>query len=531
MGSTRAETTAVVGTVVSRIRRKRPFSYLTLERDDCYGDVDRNAAFEHDGEFGGGLLSRQYQLAFDPILALQQGQARYHALEGLLRPGARLSAVGRLDLSRGGGGHSTPTLRVSQFDVLACDGKWTTLQRLTELVARGVLSREEVCLYFSGSSLGADARRRLDEACALQSSGPGASGELKRHLLRWSRVLAGQPEARAVRLRPPRHSAEELRALSAAERAAAPLWVVPPPSNPAVATPEGARAVARAEAAGALDVAGALGAPLASASSGRGGCGDGSRGDHARLKKGPQLRWFVGQLAPTIAALARRASSEASAAASSTGQRAGQSSSSQLPPPPPPPPVHVLDVGGGRGDLGIALAAASSAETPCRVTVLDPNARSLAAGEARARALGLGNVVFALGALRGRGGAETAEGAEAEGAEAEGAAAEGGGGGGGATTTASAVPPLAVRPLEPDSEPGPGPGLRPWRGAPTDLSLVDLVVGLHCCGGLADAALALAADRGLPFLVCPCCFHRHRKLGLWGALFAHRATLQLGAIQ
>lgn len=44
-----------------------------------------------------------------------------------------------------------------------------------------------------------------------------------------------------------------------------------------------------------------------------------------------------------------------------------------------------------------------------------------------------------------------------------------------------------------------------------------VVVGLHCCGGLTDAIVDLACEGGWPFVVCPCCFPKHRHLRKWTA--------------
>jgi hypothetical protein len=41
-----------------------------------------------------------------------------------------------------------------------------------------------------------------------------------------------------------------------------------------------------------------------------------------------------------------------------------------------------------------------------------------------------------------------------------------------------------------------------------------LLVGLHACGGLTDAILALARGLNVAFLVCPCCFVKHPHLRL-----------------
>ena len=53
--------------------------------------------------------------------------------------------------------------------------------------------------------------------------------------------------------------------------------------------------------------------------------------------------------------------------------------------------LSILDVGGGRGDLALCVAAAMPAAS---VTVLDTNLASLADGAARAAKARLGNIEF-----------------------------------------------------------------------------------------------------------------------------------------
>ncbi len=102
----------------------------------------------------------------------------------------------------------------------------------------------------------------------------------------------------------------------------------------------------------------------------------------------------------------------------------------------------ILDVGGGRGDLALALAHCFP-ET--QVRVLDANPDSLRAGEARAAEAGVKNIAFAV-----------------EDVESEKASA--------------------------------------WAAES------DLLVGLHACGGLSDALLRLALGAHASFLICTCCF-------------------------
>ena len=147
------------------------------------------------------------------------------------------------------------------------------------------------------------------------------------------------------------------------------------------------------------------------------GRGHRTRAEYAHSKKTPQLRCLVSLLRPVLARLADAAAAAAAA-----------------------PPV-VVDIGGGRGDLAMWLART---EPRVRVLVVDSNAPSLHAGEARAGALGLEMRFFA-------------------GTAAEAAAA-------GAFAGAA------------------------------------LFVGLHACGRLTDEILRVAAGEGAPCCVVPCCY-------------------------
>ena len=102
----------------------------------------------------------------------------------------------------------------------------------------------------------------------------------------------------------------------------------------------------------------------------------------------------------------------------------------------------ILDVGGGRGDLALALAHCFP---EARVRVLDANPDSLRAGQARAAEAGVDNIAFAV-----------------EDVESEKSSA--------------------------------------WAAES------DLLVGLHACGGLSDALLRLALGARASFLICTCCF-------------------------
>ena len=155
---------------------------------------------------------------------------------------------------------------------------------------------------------------------------------------------------------------------------------------------------------------------------------------YVRDKKGPQVRWMVTAIQRLIRDDAPPEGCEGATTLN---------------------PVHIVDVGGGRGDLAIAVAGAFPA---WRVTVVDINATSLAAGSARAAAEGLQNIRFI------RCGVED---------------------------VMTALSTCDTR----DKWPRPS-----------------ACVGLHACGALSDAIIALAVETRCHFLVVPCCFTKHTHL-------------------
>ena len=109
------------------------------------------------------------------------------------------------------------------------------------------------------------------------------------------------------------------------------------------------------------------------------------------------------------------------------------------------------------------------------MTCVDRNTHSLAYGEAAATRLGLSNIRFVVADL----------------------------------SAAAGLGPDVLSPLwSPPPAPAPATGSAP---APVPLP-VDAVVALHACGGLTDAALALARAHGAQLLAVPCCFLKSPEL-------------------
>jgi hypothetical protein len=120
--------------------------------------------------------------------------------------------------------------------------------------------------------------------------------------------------------------------------------------------------------------------------------------------------------------------------------------------------LSFVDVGGGRGDLAMAVASfLSQRQYQVHVTVLDNNASSLSAGQDRAKELGLDAFMsFVL--------CDVSDQSQTENV------------------------------LE-KSQP-----------------YYDLFFGLHCCGGLAEASMELALRAGAKFCISTCCFRSNRSL-------------------
>eukprot|EP00921_Rhytidocystis_pertsovi_P006750 GHVQ01011451.1.p1 GENE.GHVQ01011451.1~~GHVQ01011451.1.p1 ORF type:complete len:819 (-),score=100.07 GHVQ01011451.1:3977-6211(-) len=127
----------------------------------------------------------------------------------------------------------------------------------------------------------------------------------------------------------------------------------------------------------------------------------GRRALYATEKKLPQILWMLNQLQNILSAIPKRrwyrhdGHSESLAGSELVDQSSSFSLSSHsedtMDPRDGPYEAHVVDVGGGRGDLAIAAAKAFGGVW---FTVIDMNRLSLDTGRARAVKLGLDNVEF-----------------------------------------------------------------------------------------------------------------------------------------
>eukprot|EP01062_Namystynia_karyoxenos_P003824 TRINITY_DN11358_c3_g1_i2.p1 TRINITY_DN11358_c3_g1~~TRINITY_DN11358_c3_g1_i2.p1 ORF type:complete len:556 (+),score=165.78 TRINITY_DN11358_c3_g1_i2:104-1669(+) len=284
---------------------------------------------------------------------------RFAALAALLRPGAAAAARG--DLSRDRPGDLSVNVGPQQCQLIAAPPEPACVQRLLEAHSCGAVDVEEArrALRCSADQLSG----LLSAHAAAQGAAAGADSarQLKQELKLAARRLRGLEGGRpprdrqptALRLRP------DLAVLEEMERGAA--------AAGALLSVEGPEALSGEDSDGGSDggadehsamLAGLPPAAVGAVSRGL------SRADYAKSKKAPQVRWM------------QRAVSAAAAAARR---------------PPCGRPLRILDIGGGRGDLALAVARALPA---AEVVVVDTNAASLGAGEQRAAADAVPNLRF-----------------------------------------------------------------------------------------------------------------------------------------
>lgn len=209
------------------------------------------------------------------------------------------------------------------------------------------------------------------------------------------------------------------------------------------------------------------------------------------------IRWMVAQLALLVAE--RRSQGLIHAETTSSSDSGSSDSGSDV--------VHLVDVGGGRGDLALVCCLALGAGV--KITVLDNNAPSLEAGRQRAAALGLADstISFVEGSVLSLLMNGTATDTPTNTTAAEKAAA---------TNDVQETAAAATEEEESSQNSDDlkvAPSSRP---ASSSLSVkpADVVFGLHCCGGLSEAALSLAIAQRASFAICTCCFRSHPSLAL-----------------
>ncbi len=400
----------------------------------------------------------------------------FKALSKLLAPGATVVLTGTL---RSREDHHL-TLEVTHAELTRIDGGYISVDALVAAVVSGVVSQANgaaLLLPDGANEDMEDALAALRELMRL-SSLPGEQ-RLYRALLRSRAHLLGSEGNGASarrRGRPPKLKRADLELLEAAEAAGAAAspeagnsFSMAPLEPPVMATGADeatSAAISCADARGALDVNGPLGMLGADEHrvDGESAGSTLTREAYATSKKLPQVTALLAAIVPLIDMIA------SDGGLGSNDQRRE---------------VSVCDVGGGRGDLGCAIAAASSA---CVVTVVDSNRSSLVAGAARARRLQLANIRFVHCVL---GWQE-------------------------ALSSASECPKCTEGAV---GEDGASDGVESALHGTSPLSESDVLVALHGCGGLTDLVLraASATPRVLGTVACPCCFTKNMEMGTWSA--------------
>jgi hypothetical protein len=142
-------------------------------------------------------------------------------------------------------------------------------------------------------------------------------------------------------------------------------------------------------------------------------------------------------------------------------------------------PRHIVDVGGGRGDLAVGMAQelASDDVTTTMITVVDKNESSLLAGKEHAiKVMGGGDNNTAFERRINFVHADFYDFTEHP------------------ESYLSTSPDNSI--IKDNSK---------LQAAPTPPP-IDLIVALHACGDLSDLAMAFATRLNIPFVVCPCCY-------------------------
>jgi SAM-dependent methyltransferase len=310
----------------------------------------------------------------------------------LSETGAAVAFVGVLGLSLTG----VPSLYVHSLEVLRVAPVPDSVVRMARAFASGLVTRQQATFALACNAVKLEALIRVLAT---------ASSSVRHKVLAvWARRMRGAPPRRS-RKRPARVTEADAKALSLAES-------LPCYRRWRVEAEEEDDSVAARASLGRLE-------PARNLPSGVGW----ERVLYADTKKSPQVKWMTSRAVRILERMGRIGTC----------------------------PRHVIDVGGGRGDLSLAVAAALGAGS--LVTVVDTNSESLAAGRARAVEEGL------LSAMR-------------------------------------FVDDDIVHVVE------------------SHELHCDLVIGLHACGGLGEYAVALAVESAASFIICTCCFNSNPHLAL-----------------
>ena len=446
-----------VFTIASRRQAGGGMVFLTLFRDAPDDQTTSGNGHVDDG----CRLPPHLQLVLDTERGTAGGPS-WHA--ALLKANARISVNSAhpemvQDTTEAPQHPDASCLRVKSFRAIASD---VTIVRIAPepahialavaAAATGVLSVTALARALNGVARpDSDAMSRAYRLVQLHQEDTTTNGEKGSTPCRFQvnqlikeqlRHMDGSLIRRGPPNRPPRHSKVELAALADAEIATAGLLSRYAPRLLPPATGDDDVCLGEVEPLAGLFEAGAN--PCRR--------GPGSRSDYVHGKKRPQVLWFLRELRALITA--------------------GRPHPALV-----EEPVLFVDVGGGRGDLSLAIAQRFPA---ARVVCIDRNAESLLSGLSRAQRAGLPNIRFV-----------------------EGSVAPG--------------PSLVLAP-------GPFSEVAQENNCDFFATLCGNLdpgnrftkvcfVGLHACGALTDDIIGLAAShpRGT-FLVCPCCYGKHPGL-------------------
>lgn len=318
-------------------------------------------------------------------LVLQRGRlagddSRFKAFSALLAPGATVAAVGLPACDRPGG----LSLYATQLSLLRCDATAASVTRIVELAANDALSHAEACVALScqpaaltelvtlrdhSLQAGVEPQQSTDEPPKAKKQ---RKYVYKQAIQRTARCLQGLPPEREARQRAPKLSKADAAILDAVEARVRSRWAVQP-GGASSSAPEHVCARVSAAVAAQLQDDQSLRDPSACCCR-----GPGSRADYFHGKKKPQVEWLLKEICAMVEALPGSAEAAAGRSEDDGGNRG----------------ARILDVGGGRGDLALCVAAALP---NCTVTVVDTNGKSIADGAARATATSLTNIEFICG--------------------------------------------------------------------------------------------------------------------------------------
>ena len=299
---------------------------------------------------GSGILQLVVEAA-----SLSCDDARIKAYFKLLSPGSTVVAMGMPGCDREG----TLSLYLTHVTLQRCNPAPAAVLRVVDLAATGVIEPTVACAALACEeevlaglvSLSDEANDDAgNTACSKQ-----LRYEFKQAVLSVSRALQGLPPERRIAQRRPRLSQADALVLQGIEARVVRRWSVQP-GRLASQGPGSVPSLRVSAAVNALlDDSHSLREPSACCCR-----GPGTRSEYHHGKKRPQVEWMLSEICALVEDL--------------LGGRRGNEAAT------------IVDIGGGRGDLALCVAAALP---HCQIKVVDTNEKSIADGKARAEASGV----------------------------------------------------------------------------------------------------------------------------------------------